>query len=239
MKKIAYISMTDEEASFQIKNDKQDAVHFEKVVTDNDQVDLNDYAGVVLQDSGTEDIYYICEMIMKLKKRKSSFVWIMTDDPLKSSSLVYLKLGADGILDSNCESEHIKWQINNSIVRYQDYASAASSKTEDEKSTRQSSIQLFPQNLSIVLGGETEIELTKSEYKLIELLNTKPNQAYSYEEISMHVWGEVVEAPKSRLGNLICRLRSKLARKSTSSKIQLGLKTVRNKGYMLCLEINN
>ncbi|MCA5011467.1 MULTISPECIES: winged helix-turn-helix domain-containing protein [unclassified Enterococcus] len=232
MEKIAYISIDEEESLIPMQHEHQELIYCEKLVLAKDQLDLDGYSGVIIQETKSEELYNVCELIMNLKRKNHSFIWVITKNAQQTSNLLYLKLGADGIIDSRCECEQIKWSIKNTLMRYQKQGDSMGRK----KQLQLDDYQLFSRNLSIVLADDTEIELTKLEYKIFELLNTKPNQAYSYAEIYQHVWGTTTEMPKSRVANIIFHIRTKLEIGQKGKRNRLLIKTVRNKGYMLCME---
>lgn len=79
-----------------------------------------------------------------------------------------------------------------------------------------------------VFKNSTQIELGPKALKLVNLLCEQPNISISNEQISMHLWGRVVD--DRTLRSLIFRIRSLLGENV--------IKNISGSGYMICTEQN-
>ncbi|MBX9694768.1 MAG: response regulator transcription factor [Cyanobacteria bacterium] len=80
-----------------------------------------------------------------------------------------------------------------------------------------------------VLKGELEIELTLTEYTLLEFFLRNPERAFSTQELLDHVWSSSSDSAFSALTSCIKRLRKKIDSPGSSSLI----KSVYGTGYRL------
>lgn len=185
------------------------------------------YEGIVIKEHHSQNISSICELIILLKKNYDTFIWVISERANKMNHIVYLQLGADGILDNDYETEESKLLMLNALNRY----NRTYSITEERggKSRPDPGIQLRPCNFSVLLNGK-EISLTKLEFKTIEFLQTQQGVAVSYEEIYKNVWENEGNDKQYRVSNLIFHLRQKIEKDAAHPKY---IKTVRSKGYKL------
>lgn len=188
---------------------------------------IESYDGVVIKEQDIQSIGIICELILSLKKKKDVFIWIISERVNKMNHIVYLQLGADGILDNESDPEEYKLLIGNALARYSRIQSITTKRQSESQDN--TSLQLLPCNFSVLMDGE-EINLTKLEFKTIEFLQTKQGVAVSYEEIYKNVWENEGSDKQYRVSNLIFHLRQKIEKDATHPKY---IKTVRSKGYKL------
>ncbi|OJG85798.1 hypothetical protein RV15_GL002477 [Enterococcus silesiacus] len=188
---------------------------------------METYDGVIIKERDSQNIGVICELIILLKKKCDTFIWVISERTNKMNHIVYLQLGVDGIFDNESDSEEWKLIMLNAFNRY----SQLCSKTEEQpnKKTAFFDLQLRPANFSVLLDGE-EINLTKLEFKTIEFLQTQKGVAVSYEEIYKNVWKNEGSDKQYRVSNLIFHLRQKIEKDAAHPKY---IKTVRSKGYKL------
>ena len=90
------------------------------------------------------------------------------------------------------------------------------------------------EDLEIDLTNRTlnSMELTDKEAGIIEMLLKTPESAVTKEQILAHVWGADMELEDNYVEVYISYLRKKLK----NLKSRVGIKTIRNLGYKLCLE---
>lgn len=227
---VVLLGETDQETSIvSIKNEQ-----LQICLTDKDEVieRTEKYDGIVIAEQRTQNIGIICELIIMLKRKHNTFVWVVSERKHKMNRIAYLQLGADGIINEDCDLEECGFMMINALDRYKDIS------TEEEnqihKSVELSDLQLRPCNFSVVVKGK-EINLTRLEYKTIEFLHTKQGTAVTYEEIYKNVWiNEVNKAndKQYRVSNLVFHIRQKIEEDTTRPKY---IKTIRSKGYKLML----
>ncbi|EOH94600.1 hypothetical protein UAW_02354 [Enterococcus haemoperoxidus ATCC BAA-382] len=188
---------------------------------------IGHYDGIILNEQNAQNIGVICELLLLLKKKQDPFIWVISQQSNKMNHIVYLQLGADGIIDQECDPEECKLLMFNAFDRYNRAYPIAEEPTDKMVDTQK--IQLRPCNYSVLLNGE-EINLTKLEFKTIEFLETKKGVAVSYEEIYKKVWENEGNDKQYRVSNLIFHLRQKIEEDAAHPKY---IKTVRSKGYKL------
>ncbi|MGX7245376.1 winged helix-turn-helix domain-containing protein [Enterococcus quebecensis] len=198
-------------------------------VTRNEAAKIETYDGIVIEEHRAQNIGVVCELLILLKKKHDMFIWVISERANKMNHIVYLQLGADGIIDNESDPELCKLLITNAFDRY----SRFNTNTDRDviKPVDESKLQLRPCNFSVVLNGE-EINLTKLEFKTMEFLQTQQGIAVSYEDIYKHVWENQGNDKQYRVSNLIFHLRQKIEDDAARPKY---IKTVRSKGYKLTL----
>lgn len=190
---------------------------------------IANYDGVVINEQHIHNIGAICELIILLKKKSNTFIWVISERMNKMNHIVYLQLGVDGILDNESDPEEHKLLMINACNRYnQTYPTMEKTVKSESDATE---LQLRPCNFSVLLNGK-EISLTKLEFKTIEFLQTQQGIAVSYEDIYKNVWENEGADKQYRVSNLIFHLRQKIETDAAHPKY---IKTVRSKGYKLAL----
>ncbi|EOI06772.1 hypothetical protein UAY_00114 [Enterococcus moraviensis ATCC BAA-383] len=190
---------------------------------------------LIIEESPLVGLKNTCELILELRRNAKSLIWVVSKAVTKTSKIVYLQLGADGVVDTETEKEEFLLQFSNILSRFTN-----EQKTENKtfsyagQESFQRQLKLIPSNLSIVVEGK-EISLTQLEFQTIALLLENRGKAVTYEEIFTTVWQDKyadtqLENKQYRISNLIFHLRKKM-------EIDTGhpnyIKTVRSKGYML------
>ncbi|MBO0466863.1 response regulator transcription factor [Enterococcus plantarum] len=176
----------------------------------------------------------ICESIITIREQSSALIWIMSKNADKSTRIVYMKLGADGIINKTIDSDELSLFIQNNLNRY--VKSATENNFSPDRSFKgknvgkKKKIELIPSNFSVLLSGKIEVSLTQLEFRTIELLSNHPSQALTYEEIYQYVWNGSARDKRYRVANIIYHLRQKIANGDSSTQY---IKTIRSKGYML------
>lgn len=188
---------------------------------------IGNYDGIVINEQHIQNIGMICELIILLKKNHNTFIWVISERNNKMNHIVYLQLGADGIIDNECDPEESKLLMINAFNRYNRERLIADEQVGKVPSVQ--TLQLRPCNFSVLLNGE-EINLTKLEFKTIEFLQTKQGVAVSYEDIYKNVWENDGNDKQYRVSNLIFHLRQKIEKDAAHPQY---IKTVRSKGYKL------
>lgn len=188
---------------------------------------IENYDGIVIDEQQSQNIAVICELIILLKKKHDMFIWVISKRSNKMNHIVYLQMGADGIVDNESDPEEFKLLMINAFNRYKRMIPNADEHIR--KTTDNPELQLRPCNFSVLLNGE-EINLTKLEFKTIEFLQTKQGVAVSYEEIYKNVWENDGNDKQYRVSNLIFHLRQKIEKDAAHPEY---IKTIRSKGYKL------
>lgn len=189
---------------------------------------LDTVQGVVIHYSEEDNQNKILELILSINRHFSLPIWIRDKAESTMSKKLNLELGVLGNLDSTISDEEMYVIIENTLNLFHRKA------TEEGRRDPINKIKLDSFNNSIKLAGTAEVALTQLEYRMLTLLATRVNQAFTYEEIYESVWsfGEDVsiQVKKYRTSNLAFHIRNKLSRHGINPKV---LRTVRSVGYLL------
>ncbi|WP_086350724.1 winged helix-turn-helix domain-containing protein [Candidatus Enterococcus clewellii] len=202
--------------------------HLVQVDAENIETMIKDLDGVFLKEDANQNIGKICGLIMKIKERSNSLIWVLSEGPSSIQKKVYLELGADGAFTVEDEPEVINLIIKNSLNRYR--------KVKKEKKMTTSfdcvpGIELNLDTLSVKFEGCSEdISLTRLEFKLMQLLYENYQKGVSYQRIYEYMWGCPYNDNKYKVANLIFHLRAKFEKVGINPML---IRTVRSQGYML------
>ncbi|MEI5989734.1 hypothetical protein A5881_001227 [Enterococcus termitis] len=203
----------------------------EEVLNTADEMDA-----LIIEESSILGLKHTCELILELRRNCKALIWVVSKNQTKTNKLVYLQLGADGVLDEEEEQEVSLLQFTNLLkrVKGENISSGHGNSLEPTKNAKVP-IQLIATNLSVILKGKVEVALTKLEFEIISYLAEHSGKAITYEEIYENIWNEEFGDTESgnkqyRVSNLIFHLRKKLEVNSAKPEY---IKTVRSKGYML------
>lgn len=163
-----------------------------------------------------------CELILKLRKKTTSLIWILSEELSRINKLVYFELGVDGVADIGNEKEVFVLQLSNILKRVK----RTSQEVSPEKNA---SLLLNSNNLSVLKNGKEEISLTPLEFKILSLLLNNRGEMVPYKDIYQSLWDGEKKNQLYRVNNLIFSLRKKLK----DSSDQFYIRTVRSKGYVL------
>ena len=188
------------------------------------------YDGIAVEEQCIQNIGAVCELIILLKRKYNTFVWIITERKHQMNRMAYLQLGADGILDVECDPEEYGFMMINALDRYK--VTSLKEDKESDKAIELTDLQLRPCNFSVVIKGK-EIHLTRLEYKTIEFLHAKQGTAVTYEDIYKNVWSDDSNDKQYRVSNLVFHIRKKIEEDTTRPRF---IKTIRSKGYKLILQ---
>ncbi|WP_375180132.1 winged helix-turn-helix domain-containing protein [Enterococcus rotai] len=191
---------------------------------------------LIIEESSVLDLKHTCELILELRRHFKALIWVVSKNQTKTNKLVYLQLGADGVLDEEDERDVSLLQLTNLLKRIKGEAPSTINKNGiEQRKEEKVPIQLIATNLSVVLKGKVEVALTKLEFEIISYLAEHTGKALTYEEIYKNIWNEEFGDNTSgnkqyRVSNMIFHLRKKLEVNSARPEY---IKTVRSKGYML------
>ncbi|EOH98913.1 hypothetical protein UAY_02182 [Enterococcus moraviensis ATCC BAA-383] len=186
---------------------------------------------LIIEDTDLNNINWVCELIMTVRKQTTLPLWIFTTlkNENRTNRIVYLQLGADGIVDQGIELDESLLMMRNLMKRFKQRATLPA-KSEQSIFNETADFKLIPQNLSVCLEDGKEVNLTKLEFLTIEYLHKHARKTMTYEEIYKNVWKDNYCDRKYRVSNLVFHLRQKLEIDIEKPKY---IKTIRSKGYML------
>ena len=188
---------------------------------------------VIIRENPEQDVRHTCQLLVKIKESSDAFVWVFSPDTPVSMRIVYLQLGAVGVISDNCNADELQLIISNSVhKRKKQKHSSLDTETDqtDVDKEKKKLVELIPRNSSIKIDGMKEIPLTKLEYRAIDFLYKNTNAAVTYQEIFETVWEKEFDNKNYRVANLIFHLREKIEKDASNPIL---IQTVRSKGYML------
>ncbi|MBO0470105.1 response regulator transcription factor [Enterococcus sp. DIV0242_7C1] len=188
----------------------------------------NKDAILIFPNNVDSEVAEICQLIMEIKMNSESFIWVVSKIYDEKKRVVYLQLGVDGNISTECSPRELQLIVKNALDRKSTYENQSVSQKDGTKSN-ESLPELNEKNLSFVAEGE-EVPLTRTEYRLFKLLLSNPGIAFSYEELYRKVWNKPYKNEKYRVSNVVFHIREKLEEYSLSPN---HIKTVRSVGYMI------
>lgn len=192
-----------------------------------DEKDLQDIDALLICKNQTFSVVEVCEWVIKSKMRRPIPIWISTTEKRVEEKNIYLQLGVCGIFE-DYTIEEIDLAISNSLNTMES--------AQHMKMKKEPMVQLDPLKLSLNVDHLT-ISLTKSEYYLVALLYEHKEEVCTYEMLAESFLGKGIdllgESGQSRVANIVCKIRAKIAQASDGKKELI--KTIRSRGYMLTL----
>lgn len=190
---------------------------------------LDTIQGVVIHQNKGTDLSAILELILLIRKSSSLPIWIRDEIGNRINRKLAIELGAIGVLDSKFSAEEMFVLIKNTMELI--YPRLQQNSGEENG---KANLQLSKQNHSIQIPNKAEVSLTHLEYKMLMLLSTRVNQAFTYEDIHASVWKSEKETglleKKYRIANMVFHIRNKLKQHDINPNV---LRTVRSVGYLL------
>ncbi|MBL1229160.1 response regulator transcription factor [Enterococcus sp. BWB1-3] len=181
---------------------------------------------VVIYAEEEQFVGMVCNLILQIKDKKHSFIWVVSKKISDVNRLVYLQLGANGTIQKPCTPTEFQLVLANTVNH-------CKVKSEDEKSLKNAKqiVELRNHSQSMMIDDRIEIGLTRLEYRLVDALHSEHGKVFGYEELNKILWKENgVEDYKMRIANLIFYLRKKVEDHTGCSEF---IRTIRLKGYML------
>lgn len=181
---------------------------------------IKDIDGILIfNDDELDTFSEVCDLILKIKKQANCLIWTVSKEKNTISNVVYLQLGVDG---NFCEQQ--------SIDEYRLLILNALAKNRLPKLTepKEFSLVLDGSNREVIIDGHNHVELTKLEYKVMNLLMENNGKTLTYKELYESVWNKPFQQSTHRIANLIFHLRSKIEPDKMHPKY---IKTIRSKGY--------
>ncbi|WP_429969004.1 response regulator transcription factor [Enterococcus sp. AZ136] len=148
---------------------------------------------------------------------------------------VYLQLGVEACFSIEIDPDEFCSTLTNLLNRCYSVTSQITKEKFENKSYLSNNIELILENRSVLIGGQKEVGLTNIEFKILYVLNDNANKTVCYADLIEKVW--TIEQNKNELkykvANVVFHLRNKIEK---NPKSPVFIKTVRSRGYMLCLD---
>ncbi|WP_430602826.1 hypothetical protein IGJ02_000139 [Enterococcus sp. DIV0724b] len=173
------------------------------------------------------------ETILKVRDVFDGHLILLTKNRTKTTDLVYLHLGIDGIVREGMDYEVSFIQLKHLLDRMKGFKRGNETKQSKQKKT--DSLELNSLNISVIKNGLEEIQLTNTEYQMLTYLMKHEGRTLSYHELYQEVWGKekhTITNYQYLVTNVVFKLRIKLGE---NNKSQSYIRTVRTKGYMFLI----
>ncbi|MGX7245521.1 winged helix-turn-helix domain-containing protein [Enterococcus quebecensis] len=181
----------------------------------------------------------IGQLILSVKKYNPTYLWVFSLSDQLPYRLVYSSLGADGtvcVKEMVTVKELIRFNFHQ-IEKLKNLQKKFAKETFIEKQSNKnikkekiSGFKLKESNLSICIE-ETEIFLTRLEFRFMSILNENLGRAVTYQELGDFIWNDNNadwKISRYRTANIVYKLRCKIEQHNHSSGF---IQTVRSMGY--------
>ncbi|WP_207695627.1 hypothetical protein DOK67_0002245 [Enterococcus sp. DIV0212c] len=150
-------------------------------------------------------------------------------------NLVYLQLGVEACFSVEMAPDELCLTLTNLLNHYDHFSSQNNTEQiEDAASIEMNNLKLVPENLSVIIDGKKEVNLTKIEFQIMGVLCNNPDKTVCYADLMKQVWSNESDGTvrNYKIANAVFHIRNKIEK---NPKFPRFIKTVRSKGYMLSL----
>ncbi|MBO4496361.1 MAG: response regulator transcription factor [Clostridiales bacterium] len=166
------------------------------------------------------------EVLKKIRQENNTAILCVTAVDSVESKVKLMKLGADDYLVKPFHYEEFLVRVEALLRRSLSSASAFASKSE---ALTFRDILIEPDSRKVTVSG-TEVELTKKEYEILELMVRYPQKVFTKENIFETVWGESYLPEDNSVNVHVSNIRKKL---SAAGGAEDYIKTIWGIGYKL------
>lgn len=107
---------------------------------------------LIIEEPPLVGLKHTCELILELRRNFKALIWIVSKKVSKTSKLVYLQLGADGVVDTEVEQEEFLLQFSNILNRFVNERETANQTIAyAAQETLENQLKLIPSNLSVIV----------------------------------------------------------------------------------------
>lgn len=145
--------------------------------------------------------------VMKIRERSNLPILMLSAKAEESDRVIGLDIGADDYMVKPFYREELLAKVRSLLRRYFKLGSAADNRTADVLVYHDLVLDRDAHRLT--RAGE-EIRLTATEYKIVELLLSRPGRVFPAEEIYERVWNSDAYAVENTVMVHISRIRAKL-----------------------------
>ncbi|MGL4694807.1 winged helix-turn-helix domain-containing protein [Enterococcus larvae] len=183
---------------------------------------------IIIYNEIQQNMSEVCRLILKIREEADSSLWVFSKKNSETDRILYLQLGANNNIDGECPPEELQLIIKNETALKSVTSGFMKDRIQTENSIG-SKVQLNAKNQSVLSSDGREIELTKLEYKMMEILNST-DETVGYKELYTQLWSSYQKHSKARIANLVFHLRTKF---QENGVLDIDIKTVRSQGYRL------
>ena len=160
------------------------------------------------------------EIIKEVRKGRYIPILVISAKVELSDRILGIDLGADDYITKPFEPLEVAARVRAHIRR----AGAQETQEKEQHQIAVGSLILDCDECVVIRNGNT-CELTKAEYKVLELFMKQPRRVYTKEQIYEYAWGNEYAVDDNTIRVVISRLRDKIGSEY--------IKTIRGLGYRL------
>lgn len=158
------------------------------------------------------------QLITKIRERNNYIpVIIISAKVSLSDRIVGMDIGADDYITKPFEPLEVQAKVRAQLRRLY-----ASEKASEAETITVGDVTLNVSECTVISKGET-IELTRNEYKILELLMKSPRRVFTKDQIYEYAWYDADAVDDNAIRVIISRLRDKIGSDH--------IKTIRGLGY--------
>lgn len=163
------------------------------------------------------------QVLRKIREHSNVPVMILSAKGADEDKILGLDLGADDYLSKPFNPLEAMARINSNIRRF--YSLGAKSASLSQLTVRD--LRLDTEEC-LVYKGDTPIDLTSTEYRLLRLFMENPGKVFTKQQLYEEGWGEAYVVADNNIMVCISKLRAKLSDDSNAY-----IKTIRGLGYRM------
>lgn len=144
---------------------------------------------------------------MRIRRQSNVPILMLSAKAEGSDRVLGLEAGADDYLVKPFYQEELLARVGALLRRYHELGSAREERCKDCLTV--GDVTLYPSQKKLYVRGEP-VRLTATEYKILELLMSRPGRVFPAEEIYERVWNSDAYAVENTVMIHISRIREKL-----------------------------
>lgn len=169
------------------------------------------------------------EVVRRVRKHKETPVLMLTARGDENDSIVGLEIGADDYLAKPCNPKVLSAHLRAVLRRSEGTSQAVATPVGETMVV--GDVAIYPGSRQITISGQ-EIDLTSTEYKILELMVRTPGQVVDKETLSLKCLNRKLNPYDRSIDFHISSLRRKLGPGPGNAQRII---TVRNEGYLFSL----
>ncbi len=152
------------------------------------------------------------EVIKKIKEDRDIPVIVVSAKDGVDSKIELLKLGADDYLTKPFDIKELAVRVEVRLRRYRSEKGTESGRDasgENAHTLRYKEIEMDLDSFSLTVNG-APVELTKHEFRILELLIKNPSRAFTKQSIYEYAWDDSYLGEDKTINVHVCNIRKKL-----------------------------
>ncbi len=161
------------------------------------------------------------ELIKKIRETNNIPIMIMSAKVETADKIFGLELGADDYITKPFDPMEVTARVNANLRRFYNLNQINNQHTSEIKVRD----LILDTNQCLLFKGDTKIDLTSVEYRLLKLFMESPGRVFTKEQLFESGWGEEYVVDDNTIRVCISKLRNKVGEEE--------IKTIRGLGYRL------